>query len=731
MKFLKKILIFSIFLIFFLSLTNLQIGGDDSKLYYYFPWEYIKNFSSKIISDNQAGSLGIYFSQTYTYPSIKIISILSKIFNNNTIKIVFFINSFLSFIFFKKFLGEIYLKSDFLKTLISLLYSFSIFTYYTVWSHQLLALFLTSFFPIFLYLLSKYINTGNILNIFLLIISFVIYSFSFYSIPWILATLIVLFPYLLFFFKIRKKLLINSLLFLFVSILFLNLHWLFPFIYSPFSSSLKTDIISQSQSSDMTNANTNNIKQISHHNSLLYPITNLYHKSIQKDFGWKTLDVFKNYYENNILINFSIISIISFAYIRIKNDQDKKLFLTALSSWLMSLYFFTVNIGDWGLPLFLKFNKYIPGFAMFRNMYDKFGIGMAISTSLILGISSSTILKNINKKINKNIFLGFLSLLVLFNIYPFVKGDLFKLSYGNTTKLYNRLTDTKEQINNILFEFKELESDSKVLWWPLNTANYVVIKDQYTDHQVYAGVSPLSLLTPHQDFNGLLSFNNIQRKKIKKYIERKEYDNLGKIFQTLNVGYIALNNFNDENIEHSYLYTVAIPGDFYDLQVNEELLGKLLGEKIIDVENYYSLYYINNNYRNKKIFLTDEYNFESTSSADLTYKKNASHLYKINISNLTEKTKLVFLDPYHDKWQLYKDNQLSKPMISGSHDFIFDYANGWVLDPDVIGENIEISLYFQPYDYFWPMIYLSFSTFIIVLILFIFYLFKQKHENFK
>lgn len=729
-KFWKYLIILLPLLTLLFWTKNLQIGGDDSKLYYYFPFEYFKNFSTKIISDNQAGSLGFYFSQSYTAVIVLFLSFVKPVVKNGQFLqgLSFSANVFISSLFFWKLFKQISKKSSDVVTFVATMsYTTSSFSYFTVWNHQLFSVYLLSYLPILLYFIFRFHDTKKYSYLFsLLLISFV-FSFTFFSIPWIFASAIIFSPFILSNLVTAKSYFVRFIFIVLPLVVLLNAHWLFHFIYAPFSvESNQSDIISDVTSTKLSDASAYNITAISRNNSLFYPINQTFHKSIQEDFGWKTLPVFEKYYNNFIPLNFVFIFVITLCLLLENRTKEKKMLLISLSSWLISLYFFTVNIGNWGLPLFLKFNELIPGFSMFRNMQDKFGIGLALSGALLIGLSLDTLLKKTKERSAMKILLSLVLLVTALNVYPFIKGELIKLPFGTSVDIYNRLKNTEEQVFTVIHGFDGIDKNNKILWFPLNTANYVLIKDKYVDKQVYAGVSPLSLLSEYSDFDGLLSFNEQQRQLILYLLNNQKYRELGELFKTLNIGYVALYDFNSENIEQSYLFSIIQPGDFYKKQKEEKLLQIILGEKIKSVDEYYTIYKINDNFSNQKIYTTNSYDEIPNSDANTTFSKIDSHKYKIGITNLTEKKKLVFLDPYHDKWQLYLGDQIKNPIIKGQHDLVFNYANGWEIDPQIMGKNAELTLYFQPYDYYFPTIITSLTTLIIVFICFIYFWHKEK-----
>lgn len=748
----KKIVAFLSILIFLVPFLfwgdYYQVGGDDSKLYYLFPWEYLRGFSLTFISDNQLGSFGNYFSQSYLAPFVFLIFVLKSIFLNiNTQHLMFGLNLSLSFLFFYLLLGVFIKKKSYysflVKIISSLLYTFSIFSYYTVWSHQLFSVYLTAILPISLFLFSKSVLEKKIYYILCLNLVLFFSSATLYSIPWISAIFISILPILLFLFNKNRAAFIKHLFILIFLSILLNLHWIFPFVHAPFSSDLNNDLISTVSSEEIRASNINNIVAVSYRNELRYPLLGLFHFNLQRDFSWKSLDVFQKSYASLLLPNilFVIIVVLAYFYNKGRSIDEKRLYFSSLTSWLIALYFFSVKIGNWGLSLFLMFNDHLPGFTMFRNMYDKFGLSLAFTLSLLLAVSLSRLIENIKKDLHKKILLFIFLTLVIFNVKPFIVGSFYRLPYANTKNISNHTADFNQDFYDLLTSLKDLDSASNVVWFPLNTANYVFISDGSLENSYYMGVSPLQFLANTSDFNGLLSFKPEQSEYILNNLVEKNYLSIGKLFSQLGIEYLVKNNDIDENIQNSHFFSRNKAGDFFQLQNNSELENVLFGAKIDDFGDRYSLYEINPKFRNKKIYLTSDLSEFSENYAQLNYNKLNSYKYEIEIYHLDKKTNLVFLDPYHKQWEIYADVSHDS-VVNGPHDVVFNYANGWKLDPDELinslnrdqyiqnddgSINLNLILYFKPHRYLILSAVISLVSLTTVIALFI-YLIKKNDK---
>lgn len=724
-------------------------GGDDSKLYYLFPFEYFKNFTLSLVSDNQLGTVGNYFSQAYiSLFSLLILAAKNLFFFLNTQFLMFGLNLSLSFLFFYLLLG-IWIKNDnwydfWAKIVASLAYTFSIFSFYTLWSSQLFSLYLISIFPVSLYLFIRAIQDNRPSFIVFNAILLTIFSVLLFSIPWVVALIIAVIPLLAYiFWQNRKRFVIVSLV-LIVLIALLNFYWLFHFFYASYSLDKgNRDIITKTVSYETRKANEYLIKAVSQNNQIVFPLLNLFHKNIQRDFGWPSYNIFLNWHLKLLPFNiiFPLIVILPGLFLKKTKRRYSQLYFLSLLSWLIVIFFFTVNIGRWGLNLFLWLNEHVPGFVMFRNMYDKFGLAMAFSFAFLLGISLKIIFDQIQNRSINTIIIILLTSLIMLNAKPFIFGEYYKTPLWLTKNTFTPISGFNQDFYDLITYIKKTDTSSRFLWLPLNLANYIMILDKNLQNHYYVGVSPLQFLAKKADFNGYLSFPPDLSNKLLQNIFKQNYKEVGLFFQHMNVKYIIVKNNVSDEIKKSYLYTYNSRADLYYAQ-DGNLKKTVLGYKIKDFGRRYSLYEINSDFKNEKIYLTDNLNIIPHDFLNVRYKKLASYKYEIKIKNLKDKKYLVFLDPYQKQWNLYFSKR-NQPFLTGSHKVVFDYANGWLIDPEKIKNDFPeeyyhlnpdrsidliLILYFKPHDYFYVGILVSSITGI-CLILYLIYELVTKLYN--
>ena len=148
-KFLLSIIFFLLILIPIVIQGNLYyVGGDDTRLYYIYPEEFLNNFTFNIISDNTLGGANTgYSGNTHLAPLFITIYFLKKALPFvNTQSLMYGLNYAFGFLFFYLFIS-IWFKTkntyQFWSTVVaSLLYVFSPLLVGTLYRNQLMAMYL-------------------------------------------------------------------------------------------------------------------------------------------------------------------------------------------------------------------------------------------------------------------------------------------------------------------------------------------------------------------------------------------------------------------------------------------------------------------------------------------------------------------------------------------------------------------------------------------------------------
>src|SRR6185436_11280283 len=86
-----------------------------------------------------------------------------------------------------------------------------------------------------------------------------------------------------------------------------------------------------------------------------------------------------------------------------------------------------------------------------------------------------------------------------------------------------------------------------------NIAAYSVIKENATNN-IYAGTSPLKILTGVNDYSGDMSFNPVVSDTLNAYIQKKQYDTLSQTLQKYNTSYVLVTKNIPQEVKESYLF---------------------------------------------------------------------------------------------------------------------------------------------------------------------------------
>jgi len=645
-----------------------RVGGDDSLLYYLYPEEMIKHYLLNIPSDNSLGGPGFHYPNWLQLPLFFIIASLKSILPSfiNIQLICYGLNLSLGFLFFYLFLG-LWIKGDtwnhfWARTLSSLIYIFSAFTFYTLWSHQLQAIYLISIFPLALYLFLKAFFSKKI---YYLVGTSIVSSILglLVIIPWLAGVVLSLSPLLAWVFIQNKKRFIFYFLCFIGLFGLLNFYWLFHVIYGLLGDGY--GLIQSAIENDFAKSNDHLIRVVSSGNVLANPLLNLFHGQYLKQDS-----MYIPYYKNLLPLELVItgISVSPFFFLAKVPSNTKKVFLAAIGSWLLAIYLFNPKIGPLGVELFIWLTNNIPGFVMFRNMYDKFGFAMAFTQALLFGISLKILFDVLKSdRIKKGIVLFTIIYLAL-KIVPYGLGDQFKKPFFLNHSVIKNVKSFNRDFLELTQYLKTISDDESIVWLPLNTANWTIIQDSQKFDNFYIGVSPLLFLSSKSDYMGKLSFSG-NWELMEKLTKEQDYHEAAEILRKHGVGYIILNHDVNHLFLKTGLCTIGSRDNVCKTQKSKAFLKQVLGEKLKQFGERYELYRINPKYRSGKfllrptngvywksgnkpgqlqIELPNQYHEQGIKETILEFKKIAHHLYDVHIKGILNNSILVFNEPFHN-----------------------------------------------------------------------------------
>lgn len=677
--------------------TLYRLGGDDSLFYYLRPWEMLDKYVFNLYTKNNPGSLGVFGTQSYQVPFLYLISILKRFLPYvNTQSLFYGLNLSIGYIGFIALLREIKvgkLKIE-LEIVSGLSYVFSNFSIYTLWGHQLFPLYLISVFPFCLFLFSRGVRRNSTVHIIVLALLLSVFSILSMSVPWTLGTIICFLP---FFLVLASK---NILRFLKHLVIFtviysvINAYWMYPLAQSFFIGGTgSTDILNTSVTNTKANNAVDTIISVTSGNSVLSPILNQFHISTQRNNSWTSYSVFLKWglYLYPLMVVYPLLYVTKLIF-----DRPKKLdYYVIFFVWVVSIYFFTVKVfGQTGLEFFIWLNNSIPGFNMFKNMFDKFGYAMAISTSLLIAFSIDVCCR-IQDKNKYNFVVGLLLALQIITATPFILDWYHKFPISGTLTSYSNIVDLNNDYYEMVNYFKNSEDESKILWLPLNIANYTPIRGKDATNNYYFGVSPLTFLANKNDIAGFIGLGPYSE-EMETAIINGNTERVLSVLSMLNINYVIVNKDVSSELNNSYLY----PGGIYQKQMNPEFLKQILGKKVAEFGNKYSVYSINEKYLSRRIELR-----KTLEDVDRGVKIDevTDDKFKVSFEVLEDEQLLILRETNNAGWKILSDRGRDLNISQSSSQ---KYGNQWVISDKIcevgncyfVGEKkfVTVYLYFQP-----------------------------------
>ncbi len=701
-----------------------MVGGDDSRLYYLFPKQYLENFSLKVIANNTLGGNMGYFPVSYSAPILAIATVFQYIFP--WLNIQFFMYGIIlmfGFLFMHLLLQELipsFSVIGYVSSIIAALYYvFSPFILKTFMQHQLIAIFMLMVLPGCLYLFVKGMKKRSYKYILLSSLLYSVFSATLLSAPWFLATVFILFPLLLFIVFQYRDFFWKASIVLFISFFFLNFYWIIHQVIPIVYPTGEVSVTSTNSTLQVKAANNYLIEALTHLNSPVYQMIGTVRTSWSDREG-PTL-------AQSIGVIYLFVILLAGTRIHLVSRSLYKYYCVGLSGLLFAMLFFTPNFGEWNLRLFQFLNNYVPLFGMFRNTYDKFALAMSFHYSFVLYVSLCVLERTKTKVLFKYIGLVIIVGAMFFTAYPYLFPKFNDKEYSN------RITGSlNKEFFQLIGYLKSNPTSSRYVWLPMTYPGYVFIKEEGEGNHYYAGLSPLQVLAQSSDIAGYYgiqtSTNPDLNSKVRMLLRIKDYDAIGRIFQKQNIGYVIVNNEKLPKKALEFLDSYPFMSD-----QNDEYKNVILGDKLQDFGTRYVLYRINQKYYTNTVFFTKDIGDYPIADETIsyTYKKVRSGLYKVTIVGITKPLKLVLAEPYNRLWklQLANSNNLVKLPIENVK--AYDFGNGWEIDPYtlktkypeyVIGEadgsiSLKLHIQFLPDLVTKPALIISLGCLIFILVL--------------
>lgn len=676
----------ALFLIPNLLWGNLYIaGGDDSRLYYLFPTEYLRNYAFNLISHNTLGGNLGYIPVSYSVPVVFLLSVLKAVLPTLNIQFISYGFIFsLGYVFFYLLLSELTPKRSVYTfcggIVCSLFYLFSPYVTRTYFQHQIISIFLLMVVPGTLFFFVRGVKKRRLMFVVLSALFFSIFSSSVYSFPWLLPTLFTLVPFLIWLAFNQWKYFWKYAAVWVAIVAMLNFYWIIHYLIPVFLHSGSEGLVGALSTRSFIEENHNLISALSLLNTPVSQIISFVRTGWADRQGITVWEALGSMYLLVILYAGTLLG-------KVRRDT-RTLYLVSISGLIVSMMLVTPNFGSWNLSLFEFLNDHVPFFGIARTMYDKFALGIAIQYALALYVSLIILdecrVKHVFRYIAGIILLGF----TIANALPYIRPVYNDAAYS--TRISGAMNHDYLDMTSYI---AAMPTTSRFLWYPMTFPGYVYIGDEKNPHHFYAGLSPLQILASKSDLAGFYglptSVDPELNWKMLDLLTNRSYSELGTIFASQNIGYVIVNH--EELPSQGF---ASLDGFNFMKMQNTQYRDEILGEKVKDFGDRYSLYTLNNKFAVPTVFLSKTIEGKPAADQKVVFRELSNGDYDVTIDSIAEPMQLVLLESYSNLWKVRITH--GNVTISPNPTPAFGYGNAWSVRP--VGDTSPVYLQIH----FWP-----------------------------
>ncbi len=525
---------------FWLKPGEMDLGGDNSRLYFYDPIAYLVSQSLYSVSHSGLGGENLSY---FGIPFFLLLAFVKSLVHSPTILISIFHGLNLSIGFFSCYLvvkellkreeettrqNELIIEAS--SILAGLYYTFSP-NPIGWWGYQLLPMNVVFLNPLMFFLLLRFFLTGSMryLLVSLLLTFFFSPNFSYIGAPTFFSFFPLAALFLLIYTKVIKKKPIPMVKIVIGILLFILLQafHLIPQIVSILTpGSFANEFLFGAQGKLEW--------------GLKYFVATA--PSIKVSFAMFGLP---QYTEPEfywwIFILFPLLFVLGLLW------NKSRLYLLSVILFLVTLFFVSANITHIGLKLYILAFR-LPGFSMFRVFYGQWQWAYLFFYTLLVGQALATVMGKL-KTIQRNLLIGFIVVLLITTSWPFISGKLTDTKLWQSKDIRSHIT-MDPAYGEVLGLIRSLPVDGKILSFPLNDHGYQVLKGE--NDAAYVGPSTITYLGARNEFTSNAELGDFGPSLLTALRERN-YPMFRDILSVLNIKYIFYN-------EDPYIYLNNFPG---------------------------------------------------------------------------------------------------------------------------------------------------------------------------
>lgn len=320
------------------------------------------------------------------------------------------------------------------------------------------------------------------------------------------------------------------------------------------------------------------VRAVAHGQSILDTLLLLPSGEFERAYGWPSVQLW-GWAQTFMLLSICLPAVVLAALLltRTGGRYWRPLLVAFLLTSVALAYGQTVNISHAGVDLFAFLSSHLPGFAMFRNFYNKFAGAFIFFYVVLIGISTALVLSRF-KTLYRWIMILILFAAAILQGVPMLLGKPLYLPISSPKGMtdYGEVGTFPASFLAEMDRLSKVDPSERVLELPLS-ANYWSEVPLEQSGMVYIGSSPVKILSGVDTFNSLDSFAvaglpELQA-RLDQAVSRHDYVSLGAILRLCGIRYLSYTTVIPKAVSSNWLRQPPFPRDTAEMARVASALG--------------------------------------------------------------------------------------------------------------------------------------------------------------